>query len=47
MMGKSKYESANQAKEAEQGNKLREYIAKITTATVACKEQQKELPANL
>ncbi len=46
-MGKSKYESANQAKEAKQGNKLREYIAKISTAAVACKEQQDELTTNL
>jgi hypothetical protein len=47
MMGKSKYKSANQAKEAKQGNKLREYIAKIATAAVACEEQQNERTANL
>jgi hypothetical protein len=48
MIGKSKYKSANQAKEAEQqGNKLREYIARIATATVVYKEQQDELTANL
>ncbi len=47
MMGKSKYESANQAKEAKQGDELREYIAKIATAAVACKVQQDELTANL
>jgi hypothetical protein len=47
MMGKSKYKSANQAKGAKQGNELREYIAKITTAAIACEEQQDELTANL
>jgi hypothetical protein len=47
MMGKSKYKSVNQAKEAKQGNKLHEYIVKITTTAVACKEQQDELTANL
>jgi hypothetical protein len=47
MMSKSKYESANQAKEAEQGNELREYMAKIAATTVACKEQQDELTTNL
>ncbi len=47
MMGKSKYESANQAKEAKQGDELREYNAKIAITAVACKEQQDELTANL
>jgi hypothetical protein len=47
MMDKSKYKSANQAKEAKQGNELQEYIAKIATAAVACKELQDDLPANL
>jgi hypothetical protein len=47
IMGKSKYKSANQAKEAKQGNTLCEYIAKIATAAVACEEQQDELTANL
>jgi hypothetical protein len=47
MMGKSKYKRVNQAKEAEQGDELCEYIAKIATATVACAEQQEELTANL
>ncbi len=40
IMGKSKYKSVNQAKEAKQGDKLREYITKIATAAVARKEQQ-------
>jgi hypothetical protein len=47
VMSKSKYESENQAKEDEQGNKLREYSAKITTAAISRKEQQKELTFNL
>jgi hypothetical protein len=47
MMGKSKNECVNQAKEAKQGDKLREYIAKITTVAVARKEQQAELTTNL
>jgi hypothetical protein len=48
MMGKSKYKSANQAKEAEQqGYKLRDYIEKIATAAVACKEQQDEITVHL
>jgi hypothetical protein len=47
MMGKSKYKSANQAKEAKQDNELREYIAKFATAAVACKEQQAELNTDL
>jgi hypothetical protein len=47
MMGKSKYKSANQAKEANRGNKLSEYIAEIATAAIARKQQQDELTANL
>jgi hypothetical protein len=38
MMGKSKYKSVNQAKEAKQGNELREYIAKNCNCRAACKE---------
>ncbi len=47
MMGRSKYKSANQAKEAKQGNTLYEYVAKIATATIALEEQQDELTTNL
>ncbi len=47
MMGKSKYKSANQAKEAKQRDKRWEYIAKIANTAVAHKEQQDELTANL
>jgi hypothetical protein len=47
IMGKSKYESANQAKEAEQGDELREYMGKIATTAFARKELQDELTANL
>jgi hypothetical protein len=46
-MSKSKYDSANQVKEADKGNKLHDYIAQITIAAVAREEQQVELTANL
>lgn len=46
-MGKHKYASALQAKEADKGDELREYIAKIATAAVAREEKQDELTANL
>ncbi len=47
MMCKSKYKSANQAKEAKQGNELCEYIAKIASTAIVCEVQQDELTANL
>jgi hypothetical protein len=46
-VSKSKYNNANQVKETNKGDKLREYIAQIATAAVACKEQQVKLIANL
>ncbi len=46
-VSKSKYNNANQVKETNKGDKLREYIAQIATAAVTCKEQQVKLTANL
>ena len=45
--GKHKYDSALQTREADQGDELREYIAKIATAAVAREEKQEELTANM
>ena len=45
--GKNKYDSALQTREANKGDKLREFIAKIATAAVARKEIHDKLTANL
>ena len=44
MTGKSKYDSALQMREANKGDELHEYIAKITTATVAREENRMNSP---
>ncbi len=47
MKSKSKYDRANQVKEANKGNKQCELIAQIATPTVTHKERQVKLTTNL
>jgi hypothetical protein len=44
---KGRYKSANQAAEANKGNEIRKYIAKIATAAVAREEKQDEITTNI